>query len=548
LARWRPAVGAGLAVVVVVALALAVLEGPHLVARESSEVPHFVEQAESAGVSHSYQGDFDYFVGGGVAAFDCNGDGRPELFLAGGTAPAQLFVNDSTPGGRLTFSPLPDPATDLTGVTGAYPIDIDGDGVIDLAVLRHGENVLLRGLGGCRFERANEPWGFAGGDEWSTAFSAKWGPGATWPTVAVGNYLGPADANGVQPCLDDQVYRPGSAGTAFGPPIPLTPSWCTLSLLFTDWDRSGRSDLRVSNDRHYYGELSAGEEQLWSIPASGQVSQYTAADGWQPVRVWGMGIADYDVNGDGYPDYYLTSQGDNKLQLLASGPSNPQYADKALAMGVTATRPYVGDTTLPSTAWHSEFQDVNNDGRMDLFVSKGNIDADPAFARQDPSDLFLGQADDSFSEAGQEAGIVDYGSARGAAIVDLNGDGMLDLVVVERLENVRVYRNVGSGTAEAPEPIGNWLALSLQQPGANRDAIGSWVEVKAGDLEEQRELTIGGGHASGDLVPLHFGLGTMGQAQVRVTWPDGSVGEWQTVSANATYLIQPGSAPQVIEW
>ncbi len=531
---------------VVVAVALATVAVPHLFVQNAGSVPHLVEEAQAAGVIHSYQGDFDYLVGGGVAAFDCNGDGLPELYLAGGTAPAQLFLNTSTPAGALRFSPLPDPVTDLTDVTGAYPIDIDGDGIVDLMVLRNGENVLLRGLGDCRFARANEEWSFDGGDEWSTAFSAKWDAGATWPTIAVGNYLGPAESNGVLPCLDDQIYRPGASGTAFGPSISLTPSWCTLSLLFTDWDRSGRRDLRVSNDRYYYGEQSAGEEQLWSVPSSGPVSQYTAADGWQPVRVWGMGIADYDVNGDGYPDYYLTSQGDNKLQMLASGPSGPQYADDALAMGVTATRPYVGDTTLPSTAWHSEFQDVNNDGRMDLFVSKGNVNADPAFASQDPSDLFLGQADDTFKEAGQEAGIADFGSARGAVIVDLNGDGMLDMVVVERLENVRVYRNVGSGTSAAPQPMGNWLALRLQQPGANRDAIGSWIEVKAGDVEEQRELTIGGGHASGDLVPLHFGLGTASQAQVRITWPDGSVGGWQTLDADGTYLLQPAAEPQVI--
>ena len=544
--RRRLVVGAGLAATVIVAVALAAVAVPQLVGQNAGAVPHFVEVAQTAGVVHSYEGDFDYFVGGGVAAFDCNGDGLPELYLAGGTAAAQLFVNASTPGGALRFNALPDPATDLTDVTGAYPIDIDGDGVTDLVVLRHGENVILRGLGNCHFARANEQWGFAGGDEWSTAFSAKWDPGATWPTIAIGNYLGPADANGVQPCLDDQVFRPGASGAGFGPAIALTPSWCTLSLLFTDWDRSGRRDLRASNDRHYYGEQSAGEEQLWSVPPIGPVSQYTAADGWQPVRVWGMGIADYDVNGDGYPDYYLTSQGDNKLQMLASGASNPQYTDKALAMDITATRPYVGDTTLPSTAWHSEFQDVNNDGRMDLFVSKGNIDADPAFASQDPSDLFLGQSDGTFVESGQEAGIADFGKARGAVIVDLNGDGMLDLVVVQRLENVRVYRNVGTGTSASPQPIGNWLALRLQQPGANRDAIGAWIEVKAGATEEQRELTVGGGHASGDLEPLHFGLGSATQAQVRISWPDVSQGEWQTLDANGTYLIQPGAAPQVI--
>ena len=57
-------------------------------------------------------------------------------------------------------------------MTGAYPLDIDGDGRVDLAILRLGENVILRGLGGCRFERANEALGIDGGDGLTTAFSA----------------------------------------------------------------------------------------------------------------------------------------------------------------------------------------------------------------------------------------------------------------------------------------------------------------------------------------------------------------------------------------
>ena len=138
---------------------------------------------------HVYDGEFTFFVGGGVAAFDCDDDGRPDLYFAGGTNPAALYRNESPVGGELRFVEMPDPATDLTRVVGAYPVDIDGDGRIDLAVLRYGENVLLRGLGDCRFERANEAWGYDGGDAWTTAFSAKWEGSATLPTLAFGNYL-----------------------------------------------------------------------------------------------------------------------------------------------------------------------------------------------------------------------------------------------------------------------------------------------------------------------------------------------------------------------
>ncbi len=109
---------------------------------------------------------------------------RPDLYLAGGEHPAALFRNDSQVGGALRFTRVPGEATDLAGVTGAYPLDIDGDGIIDLAVLRVGEPVLLRGTGGCGFERANEAWGFAGQDAWTTAFSATWEGDAALPTLA----------------------------------------------------------------------------------------------------------------------------------------------------------------------------------------------------------------------------------------------------------------------------------------------------------------------------------------------------------------------------
>jgi hypothetical protein len=121
-------------------------------------------------------------------------------------------------------------------------------------------------------------------------------------------------------------------------------------------------------------------------------------------------------------------------------------------------------------------------------------------------------------------------------MVDLNGDGMLDVVVVNRVDNVRVYRNVGSGT-------GNWIGLQLNDTGANRDAIGAWIEVRAAGVVQQRELTIGGGHGSGELGPVHFGLGQSAQADVRITWPDGTLGDWQPVSSNGEYLIERGGQP-----
>ncbi len=66
--------------------------------------PRYVEETASAGIGHTYDGGLEYLTGGGVAVFDCDGDGRPDVYLAGGEHPAALYRNDSPVGGALRFS------------------------------------------------------------------------------------------------------------------------------------------------------------------------------------------------------------------------------------------------------------------------------------------------------------------------------------------------------------------------------------------------------------------------------------------------------------
>jgi hypothetical protein len=538
----RPALGVA---ATVIALAVVGVVGASLLVRagagSSPAPPHFVEVAAEAGVDHTYDGEFDFYVGGGVAAFDCDDDGLQELFLAGGSEPAALYRNRSAIGGPLRFEKVVSEETSLGNVTGGYPVDIDGDEQTDLVVLRLGENVVMRGLGDCRFERANELLGIDGGRDRTIAFSAAWEGDASLPTLAFGNYFLPGPVGEPARCADNLLVRPNPGGTAYDPAVHLTPSYCTLSMLFSDWNRTGRRDLRMSNDRHYYGADPAGEEQLWRIDPGQPPRPYTADDGWKQLRIWGMGIASQDLDGDGMPEVYLTSQADNKLQTLTDGPSQPTYGDAALDHGVSATTPFVGDTTLPSTAWHPEFQDVNNDGLMDLYVSKGNVEAQLDYAMEDPSNLLIGQPDGTFVEGAEEAGIVTFARGRGAALVDLNLDGLLDLVEVNRRTPVHIWQNVGAGTADAPAQMGNWVGLRLREDAPNQDAIGAWVDLRIGDRITPREVTVGGGHAGGQLGWIHFGLGDANAAEVRVTWPDGEVGPWIPVPANEYTTIERGA-------
>jgi hypothetical protein len=495
--------------------------------------PRFVDETEQSGLQHMYTGRSQFFEGGGVAVFDCSDDGDAELFFAGGTSAAALYRNESEQGGALSFTKIGSPELELEAVTGAYPVDIDGDTTTDLVVLRVGENVVFRGLGGCRFERANEMWSIDGGSEWTVGFSATWEDAEEFPTLAFGNYLKLTDlTNETDLCSPNMLLRP--RGRAYQSPIALDPAWCTLSVLFSDWNRSGVADLRVTNDRQYNRD---GEELLWKT-SEDRPAAYTRDEGWKLVRIWGMGIASYDVTGDGLPEVFLTSQGDNKLQTLAEVSDRPTYEDLAIRRGATAHRPYIGDSTLPSTAWHAEFQDANNDGFIDLFIAKGNVDAMPNFTSKDPNNLLLGQADGTFVEGGADAGIVHAGRTRGAALVDLNHDGLLDLVEVNREEHARLWRNVGSGTPREPSSMGGWIDVAIGQSGGyNSNAIGSVIEVRIGEYVMTREVTVGGGHASGQLGRHHFGLGPAERAQVRVIWPDGSVGEWMDMDTGQSETL-----------
>ncbi|MBD3786339.1 MAG: CRTAC1 family protein [Sphingomonadales bacterium] len=479
-----------------------------LLAFPAGAEPVFVDDAGGLPVPQVYSGGWEHFVGGGVAVFDCNADRRPDLFAAGGEGPARLFVNRSDPGGPIRFDL--GAAPDLTGVTGAYPLDIDSDGHMDLAVLRVGQNRILRGLGDCRFEDATEALGLAERAAWTTAFAATWEAGQTLPTLFFGNYVNRADPDGpFEACDTSELIRPKDS--SYAETETISPGYCTLSALISDWQRTGRPELRLSNDRHYY--VRGGYEQMFRLNPLAE-----RAD-WPRVSLWGMGIASHDLTGDGLPEVMMTSMGDQLLQINRGD----HFENAPYAQGSYAQRPFTGGDGRPSTGWHAEFGDIDNDGRADLFIAKGNVDQMPSNAIHDPNNLLMQQPDGTFREVADRAGVATMARSRGAALADLNADGRLDIVVVNRRAPMEIWRN---DTAET----GHWAAIEPFQLGTNPNAIGAWVELRAGGRIQSQEITIGGGHAGGKALPLHFGLGAETRAEVRVIWPDGTASAWRDVT------------------
>lgn len=448
--------------------------------------------------THVYSGGWEHFVGGGIAVFDCDGDALPDVFAAGGAGPAAMIRNL----GDFDFASVDIP--EITGVTGAYPIDIDGDGWRDLFVLRVGQNRVLRGGPDCRFSDVTDALGIPADTAWSTAFTAWWEDGDTRPTMAIGNYVDRDDPDGpFEACDDNAILRPVAGGYISE---TLTPGFCALSILAAQ-DARGVFALRLSNDRHYY--VSGGYEQMWDID---QRRFLGPADGWDTVSLWGMGIASRDLTGDGRDEVMLTSMGDQLLQVAGD---DGTYTRAPFTIGTYAQRPHTGGDGRPSTGWHAEFGDINNDGLADLFIAKGNVDQMPGMAMQDPNNLLLQRDDGTFEEVSLAAGVATMARSRGAALVDFDGDGRLDLIVSNRRAPLELYRNVTTNA-------GNWIRVELRQNGANRDAIGAVITVTTGAGVQSVQQVIGGGHAGGQLLPRHFGLGDAAQAEVSVDWPDGT--------------------------
>jgi hypothetical protein len=183
------------------------------------------------------------------------------------------------------------------------------------------------------------------------------------------------------------------------------------------------------------------------------------------------------------------------------------------------------------------FFDFDNDVWLDLYLVAGFMDAEPSInLTRQPNALFRNRGNGTFEDVSAASGVNDDGAGREVVAADFDGDGRLDLFVVNigtRAEDPGVshlYLN------RVPQP-GNWLAVKPVGTRTNRDGIGARVEVRAGEVTRLGVMGAPQGHVSHSVVPVHFGLGAATRANVIVRWPSGAVQTFADIPANRLLTV-----------
>ena len=186
-------------------------------------MPTFVEETDLSGLQSRFEGEGEYMVGGGVATFDCDGDGLPEVYVTAGVNKAKLYRNRSARGGALKLQEERS-GLELTNAIGAYPLDIDGDGVTDLVVLRVGEVQVFKGLGQCKFQPGQRHLEHSHRQRLAHRLLRHLGARArTWPTLAIGTYTDRSKPEFPWgSCTPGMLLRPRVKAAAMRRPRP----WC----------------------------------------------------------------------------------------------------------------------------------------------------------------------------------------------------------------------------------------------------------------------------------------------------------------------------------
>ncbi|MDT8448907.1 MAG: CRTAC1 family protein [Wenzhouxiangellaceae bacterium] len=463
-------------------------------------------------------------MSGGLAAADVDRDGWVDLYIPRGDArPGLLLINlgdgrfreaDPDPGLPGT-SPVP-----MSYATGAAFADLTGNGFPDLVlggVRRYGLRLYLNDGG--RFTPAGPEWGLTDlQDHWSVAFADVDGDGRLDLSAAHWNIDAPLGSRGGHLWLRTDAGFV-DAGEAWG----ITPAFAAADYSFTpnfaDINGDGRPDLLVAAD--------FGTSQVFRN-VDGVSFHRTTTAAISDENGMGAAIADFD--GDGHPDWFVTSIWSEQYR------ADPEA-------GFSGNRLYRnnGDGTFSDATDHAGVReghwgwgacaaDFDNSGSVDLFHVNGFLSADLQISR-----LFINDGSGRFTEQSGRRRIADPGQGRGLVCFDYDRDGDIDVFVANNHGPGRIYRNNAAASGN------RWLGIRLQAPPPNTEAIGARVTVRAGDLVQVREMSIPNHFLSTGPAELHFGLGLAERVDsVDVRWPDGGIDRFHEPDIDRWVTLRQG--------
>jgi len=472
-------------------------------------------------------------MAGGVAIFDYDGDGLPDIFFANGASVPSLDKSAAKYHNRL-FRNLGGmkfkDVTEEAGLAGAgYSIgasaaDYDNDGHVDLFVAGVHSNHLYRNLGNGRFEDVtakagikSDVWSITGGwfdydnDGLLDLFVVnylKWSPENTPfcgdPVGKIRAYCHPKFYEGLPNTLyhnrGDGTFEDVSEKAGIASEIGKG-----MSIAFGDYDGDGLADVFITNDKlpnflfHNLGKGRFAEVALETGVA--------LSDEGRAVSAMGADFRDYD--NDGRPDIIFTALAGESFPVFHNeGKSGFRDRTNQSGLGALADQ---------RSGWSVGLADFNNDGWKDLFTSNAHVNDTvelfEAAKYKLANSIFANAGDGTFRDVSGEAG-ADFqrpAAHRGAAFADLNNDGKIDAVVSVIGQPAELWENTS--------PDGNtWLLLKLHGTRSNRDGIGATIRIG----NQYNQMTTNVGYASSSHAGVHFGLGKAQQAgRIEIHWPSG---------------------------
>lgn len=493
----------------------------------------FSEVSSEKGLNYLYPGNDFQMAGGGVMVIDYNNDGWEDFFQSGGLFDSKLWKNN-----HGTFEDVTDEVglDALNGyfIQGAVSADYDNDGYEDFVIANYGVGmsrgdkkspVLLHNIKGDYFEVI--PLAYAVGK--GNYASACWGDinKDGFVDLYFANYVrtmsGILDSSGVTIGYNPTCYEnklliniQGKSFVEQSENYGLNNGGCGLSASFTDLDQDGDLDLLLLND---FGEWTKKGNKFYrnNYPEK-KFTDATNQIGFDK-KMYGMGIGQGDFDMDGDLDYYITNIGQNSLYENQEG----ILKDVAENNGLTST--FVRDS-IRGTSWSGLFFDLEFDGDLDLYISKGNVAVlVPKTIINDPNKLFINE-NDSFKDVTDSSGLNDVLSHRGAAIFDFDRDGDLDIVssvvkmpwaaFARKEQKLKLFQNNVKPN--------NWIAIKLVGSGTvNKSCIGCKVLFEHNGRKMMREVDGGSGQSSQGTKLLYFGLNKSKKLdKATIFWTDGT--------------------------